>query len=572
MSQSPYVDSPRPVVQEVPTCTHGLPAVLLQTKNVSSANLGRWFWKCAKYGEGCLFEWCDEAARGKFSPHRGKRGVNSPAGGAQGGSPAGAAYGGSPAGAAYGGSLAGAAGGGAAQQHGASPRALHYGASPPPQTGAAAAAGGKRLLVRLSAVEADGSRISLHADYNLEIVNLCRAFKARGARWEPADKAWTFPAELETELAAHLRDLITEPPVQVQATPSFVASILHSAAAQHDAADVVAARLARLPSAHGEVQKSGKFVSLLHDLKPFQREGVLAIVACRGRALLGDEMGLGKTVQAIAFAVLYREEWPLLIVCPSSMRATWARELKEWLPAGTVQACLVVKTAAEARNAPVTGKCCVIVSYDMAKDLPSGARWGVVVADESHLLKNSDTQRAKSIIPLLVAAKRALLISGTPVLQRPVELWSQLHALLPASAMPSWKEYTDRYCAPKPSPFPGQPVDYTGASCLGELNGWLSKTVLVRRLKADVLDLPEKSRTTVHLELEAAVLGPLQSLQHRIAGADEVERRSLSAEYYALTGVPHGRAAARSSACPNTCATSWSLRTRRSSSLPTTTR
>ena len=139
-------------------------------------------------------------------------------------------------------------------------------------------------------MEGDASRISLNCEYNIDVVNLCRAFRPRGAQWEPADKAWTFPASLEGELSAHLRDLITEPPVEVQGTPSFVHTILSSAAAVHDPPDVVAARLARLPSASGEEKKGGKFVSLLHDLKPFQREGVLAIVARKGRALLADEM------------------------------------------------------------------------------------------------------------------------------------------------------------------------------------------------------------------------------------------------------------------------------------------
>lgn len=71
--------------------------------------------------------------------------------------------------------------------------------------------------------------------------------------------------------------------------------------------------------------------SLEEKLMPFQREGVQFILKHGGRALLGDEMGLGKTVQALAILCAYREEWPVLIVCPSSLRESWSNAIQEWL-------------------------------------------------------------------------------------------------------------------------------------------------------------------------------------------------------------------------------------------------
>lgn len=71
--------------------------------------------------------------------------------------------------------------------------------------------------------------------------------------------------------------------------------------------------------------------SLEERLMPFQREGVQFILKHGGRALLGDEMGLGKTVQALAILCAYREEWPVLIVCPSSLRESWSSAIQEWL-------------------------------------------------------------------------------------------------------------------------------------------------------------------------------------------------------------------------------------------------
>lgn len=51
-----------------------------------------------------------------------------------------------------------------------------------------------------------------------------------------------------------------------------------------------------------------------------------------GRFLLGDEMGVGKTIQALAVASIYREDWPLVIVCPATLRFNWRDEINKWLP------------------------------------------------------------------------------------------------------------------------------------------------------------------------------------------------------------------------------------------------
>ena len=67
---------------------------------------------------------------------------------------------------------------------------------------------------------------------------------------------------------------------------------------------------------------SQRHPTLQETLLPFQREGVARGAHWGGRILLGDEMGLGKTLQAIALALRYRDEWPLLICCPTSL---WSR-------------------------------------------------------------------------------------------------------------------------------------------------------------------------------------------------------------------------------------------------------
>lgn len=73
--------------------------------------------------------------------------------------------------------------------------------------------------------------------------------------------------------------------------------------------------------------------SLMTNLYDFQKKGVEYAVKRFGRVLLGDEMGIGKTIQAIAIMQLYRQDWPLMIFCPSSIKYIWRDELQKWLGA-----------------------------------------------------------------------------------------------------------------------------------------------------------------------------------------------------------------------------------------------
>ena len=67
-------------------------------------------------------------------------------------------------------------------------------------------------------------------------------------------------------------------------------------------------------------------------LLPFQKEGVEFGKKVEGRVLIADEMGCGKSAQAIRLCLEYADEVPVLIVCPASLRYTWAHEIEKWLP------------------------------------------------------------------------------------------------------------------------------------------------------------------------------------------------------------------------------------------------
>jgi SWI/SNF-related matrix-associated actin-dependent regulator 1 of chromatin subfamily A len=81
-----------------------------------------------------------------------------------------------------------------------------------------------------------------------------------------------------------------------------------------------------------------------------------------------------------------------------------------------------------ASGLPATRKQVLVLTYDLAKQLPPNiaARFNVVICDESHYLKNKDAQRTQCMRRLVTGAKRAMLLTGTPLLSRPIEAWSQV--------------------------------------------------------------------------------------------------------------------------------------------------
>ncbi|XP_042433271.1 SWI/SNF-related matrix-associated actin-dependent regulator of chromatin subfamily A-like protein 1 isoform X3 [Zingiber officinale] len=238
-------------------------------------------------------------------------------------------------------------------------------------------------------------------------------------------------------------------------------------------------------------------------LLPFQREGVRFILQHGGRVLLADEMGLGKTLQAIAVAACMPEAWPVLVITPSSLRIQWAFMIQQWLNIPFADILVVLSQSGGSNKAGFKIvfshlKSSIhldgvfnIVSYDVVpkiQDILLASEFKIVVADESHFMKNAQAKRTNACIPILKKAQYAILLSGTPALSRPIELFKQLEALHP-NVYKNVHEYGNRYCK---GGFFGV---YQGASNHEELHSLLKATVMIRRLKRDVLSqLPVKRR------------------------------------------------------------------------------
>ena len=241
----------------------------------------------------------------------------------------------------------------------------------------------------------------------------------------------------------------------------------------------------------------------------YQKEGVQKVISTfNGRALIADEMGLGKTLQAISVYKYYKAK-KLLVICPAYLRFTWKKELEKWVP-GIVSS--VIKTGKD----PLDVITPLIISYELAaakaKELKK-MKFDMVVCDESHYLKSHKTKRSKAIAPLVKSIKWALLLSGTPALNRPVELFSQMHMLYP-QIFKKFKTYAERYCDGHMSPM-GY-YDTSGMSNNFELKWIARKVCLIRRVKRDVLtELPKKYRSEIYLQLKKKKIKPMKRLFDR---------------------------------------------------------
>lgn len=178
-----------------------------------------------------------------------------------------------------------------------------------------------------------------------------------------------------------------------------------------------------------------------------------------------------------------------MVICPASVKINWKRESEKWLIQETQIA--VVESGKTMPSGDL-----IICNYELAgkHEAIKATHWDIIVCDESHYLKSSKAQRTKSVMAL--RCSHFVFLTGTPILNRPAEIWTIAHKCAP-KLFPNWWGFAKRYCDMKETPFG---MDTRGASNLGELNQKLTSTFMIRRRKLDVLhDLPALRRQIIEL-------------------------------------------------------------------------
>jgi SWI/SNF-related matrix-associated actin-dependent regulator 1 of chromatin subfamily A len=241
-----------------------------------------------------------------------------------------------------------------------------------------------------------------------------------------------------------------------------------------------------------------------YDHRPPLNHQKIAIEKLAGskRFILADDMGLGKTTSTI-IAALETGAKKILIVCPASLKINWQREIANYSDRPVF--------IAEGKKFS-TESDFVIVNYDILKNfhdtktkeesLLEQSKFDLVILDEAHMISNVQAQRTKIINSFAKKISRVWLLTGTPMTSRPMNYYNLLN-LIESPVAQNWKAYAIRYCQGYQFSAGKRKVwNVSGASNLEELRDRTSKQIL-RRLKEEVLDLPDKIITPVYLRLKS---------------------------------------------------------------------
>lgn len=238
----------------------------------------------------------------------------------------------------------------------------------------------------------------------------------------------------------------------------------------------------------------------------YQLEDVRTIHRMGGRTLVSLEMGLGKTLEALLYAHRHPDIRPMVVVCPASLKYMWEDQAWEHfnIRADVLEGTKPPPFTGLKRNSDLT-----IVNYDILgqrRDERSGEGWlnyltalqpKLVIIDECHMVATRGTLRTKSVQRLCQGVPHVLALSGTPLVNRPIELWPILNILRPDLFSNYWA-FCMRYCGAKRTRWGW---DLSGSSHLDELHTLLNQ-VMIRRLKSEVLtQLPAKRRSVIPLEI-----------------------------------------------------------------------
>lgn len=285
---------------------------------------------------------------------------------------------------------------------------------------------------------------------------------------------------------------------------------------------------------------------------PYQKQGIARGLELK-RFLNGDKPGLGKTMQAIA-TVHSAKAYPCLVICPSTLKENWKREFKkvtgkdrsliledsnkrtfpQFATAGLTDVFITnfesLKKYFVHRMTNIEGQKLTLKHIQFKEEI---TMFKSIIIDESHRVKNGSAQSSKFCMGIAQNKEYVILLSGTPVINNPKDLLSQLHIMGRLPDFGGYNGFVSRYCG-----------GANGASNLKELNYKLNMSCFFQREKHDVLkDLPAKVRQTVvceisnrkeYIDAEADLVRYLREYKQ---ASDEQIQKSMKGEVMVMINV-----------------------------------
>lgn len=386
------------------------------------------------------------------------------------------------------------------------------------------------------------------SSFSLKMVNDIK--QIGGRRWDADKKAWLIP---------------------IVSSLDFLEKFIKPYRAQIDDEDVKRIKTAinnyretKQFSVQAENDKVNQNQYLVPDGKeyfPFQKIAIEWLERTGGNALIADEMGCGKTIEVIGWINQHQNINPIIIVCPASLKLNWEKEINRW----AINPGKIVIVNKETHD--LDGRF-YIINYDILKhfvyigkkgDVPKEKQVPynplfykihaqILIMDESHYIKDKSALRTKCALKLAKMTPHRVALTGTPFLNRPIELYTIANMLAPVH-FSNWRYYTERYCGAFQDRWGHWNIK--GHSNENELNSLLRSTIMIRRRKEDVIkDLPPKTRAFVPLEcgatpayrvLEGEIIDELLYL-NIVKNKDENDSLVKKAKMNILTAITKARA------------------------------
>jgi SWI/SNF-related matrix-associated actin-dependent regulator 1 of chromatin subfamily A len=266
-----------------------------------------------------------------------------------------------------------------------------------------------------------------------------------------------------------------------------------------------------------------------------QKEAIQKLLE-NDKFILALDMGLGKTSAAI-IASIETKSTKTLIICPASLKQNWEREIRNYSNK-PIYICEGKKYDDSADY--------VIINYDIIKNFHSlktkeetiiqKSKFDLVIIDECHMIKNPQASRTKLINDICKDINKIWLLTGTPLTSRPIDYFNLL-SLVDSPVSKNWMAYVKRYCAGYQFNVGMNKVwNVNGASNLDELRE-RTAPLLLRQLKENVLDLPEKIITPIYLRLKSKEYEDVMGEYFEWVKNNPKESKSLSVQFTKLMKV-----------------------------------
>lgn len=314
------------------------------------------------------------------------------------------------------------------------------------------------------------NQIIVSFEYSPELVATIKSLSER--KFDGKSKTWLVPVRLAADVIAKFPDFDID---------SAITDLIQSQQ--------------QLASMSNQASSDFEIPGIKGQPLPYQRAGVQFLEMANGRGIIADQMGLGKTLQSLAYLQLHPEKRPVIIVVPASLKINWQREIDKWLSTDEK-----IHLISGRKTYPLVGHTIYIINYDIVTywaDELIKLKAPVLIADEAHYCKNTKSARSKAVKKLASKIPHTILLTGTPVTNRPLELFPLLN-MVDETAWPKFFPFAKQYCGAYQDRFGW---NFSGATNLNELHEKI-KPYVVRRTKDQVLtELPAKRRVTIPFEM-----------------------------------------------------------------------